>query len=994
MRGSRLRLVSCVALPLASAVVFALTTSRAAAAQQPAVPAGRVAEVRLVVDGQPSADPVLVGLVGIRTGEPLVPAAVRQGIVHLMSLGRFDDVQVLADASPEGLVVTVEATSTRKVTALVFRGDLGLPASDLRAAVTERYTAAPLLSRAGEIARLLETLCRDHGFLGAKVAERVEPAPEPDRATLVFDVNAGPQVRAAALSVVGEAGAPAAQVLGQLGLRQGRPFDPTTVRAKSAAFAQSLHALRYFEATVTPSFKYADGGDTADVSVAVNRGPLVTLVFTGDPLPASRQDELVPIRREGAVDEDLLEDAQRNIENFLRSQGYSDAKAEYSRQASDNSLRIVFDVRRGPQFRVSAVDVTGNQDIATPDLRESLRLQPGALYVRSLVDADVVALSERYRRLGYGSVQVKAVPQSEVKPGAPNQGSVRIRIEITEGPLTLIDSVRFEGNTHLQTAELERLAQSESGRPFYPATLERDRQAVLVEYLNRGYQTATVETPAAFSGDRRTVALTFRIREGPQVLVDHVLIVGADRTKTETIERELRIKPGQPLAQILLMETQERLLALGLFRRVSVTELQRGSETTRDVLVSVVEAPATTFSYGGGLEGSRRLVREGPGGVETVEQFEFAPRGFFTVSRRNLWGRNRTIGFFARVSVRQEDPAPESDAPDAMWTGGGLGISDYRVQASYREPKVIGDRTDLDATALSEQGYRSSFDFSRQLGRIELVHRVARGVTLGGSFAVENTRLFNERLNPEEQLLIDRAFPQVRLSLLGSTLARDTRNDALDPSSGSLMSIDGQLAARFLGSEVGFIKGFAQGLWFRQLPAARRIVFAGGIRIGLARGFGTETPVLDADGNPVLGPDGRPLTFISTNLPASERFYAGGDTTVRAFTRDRLGTPETIDSNGFPRGGLGMIIANGELRFTIMQWLGVVTFIDVGNVFASVSRISIGDLMPAFGAGIRLRLPVIPLVRLDAGYNPNPRTFGNGSREKSYAVYFGIGQAF
>jgi outer membrane protein insertion porin family len=981
-------------LPMLGTAMLALAPVHAGAAQWPAVPTGRVAEILLVVDGRTSADPTLERLAEVRIGEPLQPAAVREGIVNLMALGRFDDVQVRAEASPGGLRVTFEATSTRKVIALVFRGDLGLSASELRAAVTERYTAAPPLSRAGEIARLLETLCQDHGFLRARVTERVELAPEPDRATLVFDVKAGPQVRAATLSVIGEAGSSAAYVLERCGLQQGRPFDPVAVRARAAAFGESLHALRYFEATITPSFEYADSGDTADVTVAVNRGPLVTLVFTGDPLPPSREDELVPIRREGSVDEDLLEDAQRNIENFLRSQGYSDAVAEYTRKSSDRGLQIVYNVRRGPQFRIGAVELTGNQEVPAQELRASLRSQPGALYVRSVVDADVVVLSEHYRRLGYGSVKVTPVLQREVKSDAPNQGTVRIRMEIVEGPRTLIDSVRFEGNARLQTPELENVIESAKGRPFDPATLGRDRQAVLVEYLNHGYQTASVETPTAFSEDRHTVTVTFLIREGPQVLVDDILIVGANRTKTETIERELRIRRGEPLSQMQLMETQERLLALGLFRRVSVTELPRGSETTRDVLVSVVEAPARTFSYGGGVEGSRRLLREGPGGGQTVERFQFAPRGFFDVTQRNLWGRNRTVGFFARVSIRPKDPAPESDAPDANWTGGGLAISDYRVQASYREPKIIGDRTDLAATALSEQGYRSSFDFSRQLGRIELAYRMLPRVTLGGSVTVENTRLFNERFNAEEQLLIDRVFPQVRLSFLGSTLARDTRDDALDPDSGSLMSIDAQLAARFLGSEVGFIKGFAQGFWFRQLPATQRIVFAGGVRIGLARGFRTVTPLLGADGNPVIGPDGQPVTIISTSIPASERFYAGGDTTVRAFTQDRLGVAATIDSNGFPRGGQGMVVANAELRFTILQWLGVVTFIDVGNVFARTSDIRVGDLKPAIGAGIRLRLPIIPLVRFDAGYNPYPRTFGNGSREKSYGIYFGIGQAF
>jgi outer membrane translocation and assembly module TamA len=38
------------------------------------------------------------------------------------------------------------------------------------------------------------------------------------------------------------------------------------------------------------------------------------------------------------------------------------------------------------------------------------------------------------------------------------------------------------------------------------------------------------------------------------------------------------------------------------------------------------------------------------------------------------------------------------------------------------------------------------------------------------------------------------------------------------------------------------------------------------------------------------------------DLPASERFFGGGDTTVRGFALDRLGTAETIDPQGLPAG--------------------------------------------------------------------------------------------
>ncbi len=76
---------------------------------------------------------------------------------------------------------------------------------------------------------------------------------------------------------------------------------------------------------VTPSF--ASERSPAVLTVTVDRGPQVRVVFAGDPLPAARRDTLVPIRQERSVDLDLLEDASRNIEAYLRQEGYRSATA-------------------------------------------------------------------------------------------------------------------------------------------------------------------------------------------------------------------------------------------------------------------------------------------------------------------------------------------------------------------------------------------------------------------------------------------------------------------------------------------------------------------------------------------------------------------------------------------------------------------------------------------------------------------------------------------
>src|SRR5262249_46472820 len=152
--------------------------------------------------------------------------------------------------------------------------------------------------------------------------------------------------------------------------------------------------------------------------------------------------------------------------------------------------------------------------------------------------------------------------------------------------------------------------------------------AILRSYQNRGYENATVEAVPQFSSDQIRALVTFRIQEGSQVFVDHVLIVGNVRTKAETIERELQFKAGDPYSLAAITESQRRLASLGLFRRARISELRHGSETTRDLLVSIEEAPPTTIAYGVGADVRRIADSRSESGAAT-ERFDVAPRAVF-----------------------------------------------------------------------------------------------------------------------------------------------------------------------------------------------------------------------------------------------------------------------------------------------------------------------------------------------------------------------------
>jgi outer membrane protein insertion porin family len=958
---------------LAAALVLACAlVVPAAAAPVDELFGRRIVSVTVAIEGVATTDRALVDLIETHVEAPLEAEDVRESIAHLFGLGRYEDVRVYADPSGDGAAVRYDLIPAHVVGEIEFTGELGLSESVLRRAVSERFGVAPSPARVAEVEKLLRGLYEEHGYLQATIGSstRVEHAPE--RTSLMFTIQAGP--RATIRRVIMEGNAPESLEVARrlIGVQPGQPYDRQQVASRIAEYVGSLRRTGYYEATGDHALHPLPDRLAGDVVITLDGGPHVTVSFKGDPLPEGRRDELVPIAREGSVDEDLLEDSARRIAEALRSEGYRDAEVTYTRMPSDGELAVVFTVRRGPAYRVRGVEVTGNASVPLETIQPLLQVHAGEPLRDEAVDADVARIVDLYRRRGFADVKVESavVPAGDTRPV-----DATVRLAIAEGPRIAIGSIEIEGERAISDAELREGLQVKPGQAFYQPQLATDRDGIVLKYLNRGFRSAEVDVRVHLSPDRTRADVHYVVHEGAQVFVDHVLIVGNEKTSAETVRREIAVKPGDPLGYEAMAETQRRVSALGLFRRVRVTEADHGVPGRRDVIVTIEEAPATTIGYGGGVEVGRRLVRTSADAVPS-ERFEFAPRGFFEIGRRNLFGRNRSVNLFTRISLRlRNDPVITNDGEQPA-----TDFNEYRVLGTYRQPRFLLG-ADFLATGFLEQGARTSFDFNRRGVRAELARRVTPTLSVSGRYSLERTEVFNETFAPEDQLLIDRLFPQVRLSTVSSSLIRDTRDDPLNPSHGALVGIDAEIAGRAIGSEVGFIKSFTQGFVYRRLPGKRGVVFATGARLGLAAGFAQDVKNIDVEDIQV------------DQLPASERFFAGGDTTVRGWALDQLGTPATLDANGFPKGGNAVLVMNAELRVPVWGDLGAVAFVDAGNVWARVPDFAFGDVRGAVGFGLRYRSPIGPL-RVDLGFKLDRRPLPNGSDERLTALHISLGQAF
>jgi outer membrane protein insertion porin family len=939
-----------------------------------------IVEIQLDQEGRVVNEVAVLRLIETRVGDRLSVRAARETIAHLMALGRYEDVQVFSEPAGNGVRVKYVLMPRHPIDRIEFAGRVELSGDDLRRLITERFGNSPSPNRLNEVTELLRLEYRRRGYPAAKLTPRLDITHDPDRATLVITVEPGPRARILDVRITQVDAKERSTITELPDIRQGETYDETEIGRKLQAWETRMRSRGYYEARANQNASISEDGSVF-LFMNLELGPMVRLVFEGDQLPAGEVDRLVPVRREASVDEDLLEDSQSMIESYLHAEGYRDAMAMYTREERAGELIITFRITRGPRYLVGSVTLAGNFVLATPLLEPLIRLKEGEPFVRSTLAMAINTIENVYRVSGFTRPQTKAT-ESVVAPEDARDPDrlVNLTITIVEGPRTEVRSVTFQGNKALDDAEVRKRIATAPGRVYSIVEVVSDRDAIAQAYHDRGFEGVVVTPQTMFADNDTRADVRFTVVEGPQIIVDHVIIAGNRHISTETIEREIAVRPGEPYGEGAVVQSRLNLNRLELFRRVQIEALGHSGETRRDVLVQVEESASTTVDLSGGVEGGYFVRPTGVGGL-AEDRFEATPRGSIQVTRRNLWGKNRTITLFTRVSLRTRDAQADAiqlNPPETIESS--YGFHEYRALASYREPRIFRTSAEILVTGIVEQAFRPSFNFARKVVQAQVGNRLSEIYTVSGAYSFQRTHLFDIRAAADEEAwLIDRLFSQVRISKFAGTVLRDTRDpaEALDPSHGTQLIATADLAARAIGSEVGFVKTYLQAYYYHQLPVQRRVVLALGARVGLAHGFN-----LEVGGGTING------------LPANERFFAGGDTSVRGFALDRLGNEQTISTTGFPTGGNSVVVLNSELRTHLFGGFQGIGFLDAGNVFPLASDVSFIDLRPAAGFGLAYKSQRIGLARIDLGFNLNPQEFVLGAPERRWVVHFLLGQPF
>jgi outer membrane protein insertion porin family len=959
-------------------------------------------------------------------------------------------------------------------------------------------------------ADLIQAYLRDKGFYRAAVnftQVRDPNDPTGTRQTVVFDIEPNDQARVAAFNIQIK-GFDDTKVRPKLKLQPEAPFTRSALGEDINRIRQAIIDLGY----LAPQFedeRFILDAETNHVTITLvgGIGPKVEVEVKNYSLKDKTLRELLPIKREGNIDISTTVEGERRLRNKIQENGYFFAEITTictvtppitteaamngtpemcqnlnPEELTGHTIKIVYEVEPGRRFKLTDIRIEGTDELKLEDVEDELRTQTanalgfipllgyGRGYTsRELLVQDRRTIEARMRDLGFRRA---AAP---VRQGVSLEGeNLIITFDVNEGPRTRIAGLEFRGNklytdarlrSEIEEAGRARCAarydandftpcfRTAEGEPFSRSQSRADGEAITNLYARNGYVGAQleysfVELPGVRLADGKLeerVRVVYTIRnEGEKVIINRIFVNGNIRTKREAILAAIPLKEGDVLRADRLSDSERALYATDVFRQVIIRTEPAGETASgfkkRDIIIDVEELKPREMRYGGGYSTDN------------------GPLGFFDIRNLNMFGTLKQGAFRVRASKRQQLVRLEYTDPRFRRYGENQ-FAPLALSAQYQRDTTVTrffrstidrgsfgivQRLDEDGNPIDEFGQPAGeptinrFTINAETQR--LIDRKSRSI-LFLRYSYEDVRLYNiNSLLIASILRPDRA---IRLSRLGATFVRDTRDSQFDTTRGEFLTADYSLALRQLGGNLSFSKLLLNYRRYYKLTQrrARGTVLAGNLTLGLANLFSPR----DRNENGVIDD-------IDRTLPISERFFAGGSTTLRGFGFEEAGpravVPECflqsplpggcgifrnnkneliqLDPFTVPLGGNAMAVVNVEARTPLTKAFQIVPFYDGGNVFRRVGdifgrndspeaddpnltraeRINAHNLRARWthtvGLGLGIKTPLGGTLSVDYGWLLNPPEFlipqANGTeaifRPKRGQLHFRFTRAF
>lgn len=692
---------------------------------------------------------------------------------------------------------------------------------------------------------------------------------------------------------------------------------------------------------------------------------------------------------------------RKDIEQIYSLGQFTDIQVD-TRPGKDGGVEVIFVVKEIPS--VGEVTFVGNDALDTADLRDVISVKRGVTFKEHLVNDTIQKLIAHYHEKAFFLVRVN------VDTAINANGLIDITIKIEEGKKVKIDEIRFVGNKAFDDGDLKDVMETEETWLFSfiddsgiykKDVLKVDVLRLEAFYQDNGYIRVRVHEPKIeVNREDKEIYIEIKVEEGLQYKFGKITIQDVEEFSGQDLLKGLKSQPGAVYNISLLREDlltiTEKFSEKG-FAYADVNPKADIDDQTRIVNLNIQIDPGRKVYVGkinviGNTRTRDNVIRR---------EFRFKEGELFNSKKlKRSKQRINNLGFFENVKIdthRGDTPglidvdAEVTERPTGSISfGAGFSSVDKVIfNASIAQNNVFGTGRNVNLSA-NISARRSNFNLQLTEPRV-FDSNVSAGLDLFNSrsnFFSFSTRSrggglrLGKNLSETDWAGLNYRFSNVQISgvvtptpllqngtrttsRIGTSFIHDSRDNFVNPTQGWRHVVRLEFAGSFLGGSDFYKSGY-------EITYYRRLI---GKLVGAVHGS-----INYAEG------------YSGADLPAFERYFMGGASSLRGFTIRQVGP---LDSAGNPLGGEQSLLFNVELQYPLTKGFRVFTFYDRGNVYGTGNNvastdtsINLGKMRKSVGGGIRFFSPFGP-ISLAYGIKLDKRT-----GESSGEFHFSAGNAF
>ncbi|MEJ5166766.1 MAG: outer membrane protein assembly factor BamA [Thermoanaerobaculia bacterium] len=737
---------------------------------------------------------------------------------------------------------------------------------------------------------------------------------------LFFNLTIFAEEKILTINISGNSTLSSQTILYYLGLKEGEILNPSELNKNLRKFLDTnlISDCKIMAEEV-------EGGIILYIFV-VEKPKLMKLNFKGTKALSPNQirdkfkEKGVPLTEGVEISDTIIQKAKTVILDAYSEIGYPAASVEMvieNYEKGGKSLTILID--EGTKVPIGKIEFLGNTVFSPRRLKWTMKktkesnivsaLSKHNLYSVENFKEDSNKIKLLYKKYGYKDIKIgepKVETYEIVKKGGKKiKKRLKLTIPIEEGSQFRIRNINIEGATILSPEIIKKEIKFSYGEVLNFQKLNEIVEGLQELYNRRGYITASI-TPQFIDveGEKNLLDINLKIEEGDQYRLGKLEFKGNTKTMDKVLRREFLIDEGQVFNASSFKQSLFRVNQLGFFK------LNEQKPVDFDINPEEKTVDMTVF----GEESSRSDLQFAAGWSESEGFF-----GQFFFNTRNFLGRGEVLSLGYQSGKRRTFYEINYTNPYFLDTPNSLSFSLFRRSLNYprfdRESKGFGFGYGLRLGAFTgmmiNYGYEDinmvtdkSYRYPPDDGRHE---RPVEDPVLWGSF--RDLKGTSSSITPAFYL--------------------NTKDDPFDTKKGIFFRLSTRWSGAGLGGTIDLFKPETSFTIYH--PLKRNWIFAFNLEAGRIYNLGDD------------------------DLPAYERYFLGGEYSMRGFSWRSIYPTNPKDGT---IGGNKFVQFNLESIWRIQQPFRFVVFLDAGNTWGEWERTDLGNLRYSTGIEFRIFLPV------------------------------------